>query len=162
MIPMYRQAPFGGLLIFIFLNGFGSLAGAFLIPFVRAGIAHLGLIIFGARKGFLPTFKAMSYGGIVMLLYGMALSILQGLFYYFHPLILEPSDMTLAFWMFLLRIVVLSLVGLLHTLVVEIIAINRLQGISKPRAFLGIIFMPFILFILFFGTFMLIGMLAAI
>jgi len=149
MLPYYLTLPLGNfMLLFILASIFLGIPFAFAMPFIRSGLAHLGLMILGAKKGFLQTFKSMSYGGIIMLLYGPISSTFQGIFYYITGADMSSPDVDIGYFIFFVVVMLISLAGLIHTLIVETIAVSKLQEMSYARSFFGIIMIPALLFVL--------------
>jgi hypothetical protein len=148
-----------------------TLALVFLTPFISAGIAHLGLMIFGVRTEYINTFKPISYSVIPGAAYSIILLIISFIFYTVFPVMdkvhMATVTKTGAIWVFLGFIIILIAVSLaqrIHVLVTEIIGIAYYHRISRWRAFFGLIIIPVIisllmilvmfLLFLFFGFFL--------
>jgi hypothetical protein len=153
---MMKISDMGPLLLFIEVFGmFISISFAFAIPFIIAGLSHLGLLIFGARKGFLNTFKPVAYSGMIYVIYGLMTAVLSSIAYLLYPSgladakssglsYLSSAPIPAAFLGSL--VIVVTFAGWIHFIAVDTIGVARFHGISKTRAFFGIIIVP--LFIL--------------
>jgi hypothetical protein len=124
---------------------------AFAIPFVSAGIDHLGVLtIGGGKKGYFNTFKPATYSMIVGMIYGLVMMVVGYILTLVQPINLTSGLATTAdiSFMGLMRMIpvsyfiwygLISIISTVHTLYIEVIGIAKFQGISKGRAFLAII-----------------------
>ncbi len=152
-IPLLLRFSDAGLLL-IFIELFGliiSIGFGFAIPFVSAALSHTGLLILGAKKGFYNTFKPVSYSGIIFVIYGLIIAAIKSVSYIFYPgnitdfqsyigLLFDKAPGPLAFLEIL--VITITIAGWIHLIVAETIGVSRFQGISRARAFFGIILVP--------------------
>jgi len=124
---------------FIFTTLIAGIVAAFVVPFIGGGIAHLGILIIGGRKGFFNTFKPVTYGGLVMIIYGVVSSIISGV-----ALLISPGSAPI------IGVIVggVSVIGIIHTLVVQTMGVSKSQSLSTGKAFFGLILIPLIMVIL--------------
>jgi hypothetical protein len=102
-----------------------------LTVFISAGVLHLFLMVVGARKGYIQTFKVVCYASTPMMLLG--------------PFGLFDSVPIVG------RLVI-TLVGLvlgIYVLVIEVVGVRVLHKISTGRAILGTVILPILLGIIF-------------
>ena len=137
-IPTLLSLP--GLAIWVsFLTAiFVGVVYAFVGPFIISGIMHLGILIVGGRKGFFNTFKAATYGTLVVVGYGLVTSIITNLF-----LLLDLYGTAANIFIFFP-----ILIGSIHMLITQSIGVSMFHLISRTRTFFGIILVPMVLFIL--------------
>jgi len=157
-IPILLRTPDIGPLLIIFqvFSLFLGIGFAFALPFISSGIAHLGLLIFGAKQGYYNTFKAISYSGIVYVIYGIITSIISGYINLNFTSELNDPSQFLDFLtsgkfgpviILIVIIIVITLISWIHVLIVTTIGVAKFQQISRARAFFGIIIVPVIIFI---------------
>ncbi|MEM7815720.1 MAG: Yip1 family protein, partial [Candidatus Aenigmatarchaeota archaeon] len=108
---------------------------AFIATILGAGLIHIFVYIFGGRKGFHQTYKA--------LMYSTAPSILFGVFLMLWVFVLFSSPE------YILFAISLFLIPILWSLIIAIKGVSKLQEISGFRAAMGILTLPLIIFILF-------------
>jgi len=138
-VPIYLSQEMVYLIIFGILGTLFHIAYAFALPWVAAGVAHLGLLIFGAKQGYYNTFKPVSYAGIVYIIYGMISSTISAIF-----ALVNPAEAEIYIGFIALGI---ALASIAHILVIEVIGVAKFQQISYLRAFLGVIFIPTIILV---------------
>ena len=114
---------------------FGSLAG----PFISSGINHLGVMIFGGKNGFFNTFKPTTYAMGISSLYGIISFVIFSISGLISPLSSIIGT--------ILNIVII-IIGAIHAIYAQVIGISKFQNMSGGRAFLGIIIISLILFVL--------------
>lgn len=117
-----------------------SILFSLLAVFIGSFLVHLGVLIFGGKKGYYNTFKPVGYGMILSAIYGVILGAINLVLYWLFSVDLYVS---VPFLMFIVSIWIL-----IHVLYAYIIGIAKFQKITKLKAFLGIIIVPIILFIL--------------
>ena len=139
-IPIYYGAPEFNLLEFILRTLLFSVGYAFLGPFIVGAVAHLGILILGGKKGFFNTFKALTYGTLVVVSYGMVSLIISGI------IVVSGIGVSMALANSIILIILLT--GSVHMLITQSIGVSTYHSISRIKAFLGIIFIPIILFII--------------
>ncbi|MBN2459161.1 YIP1 family protein [Candidatus Woesearchaeota archaeon] len=152
-IPSALQQPTGGLAVVFSFFGIAVAAGiGFAIPFISSGINHLGVLIFGGRKGYYNTFKPTTYAMVIGVVYGFFINIANFILSIVQPLELPATPpasfsgmISLIPVSYLAVNAVLYLASMVHTLYTQVIGISRYQGISKLRAFLAIMLMMLIM-----------------
>ena len=134
LLSLQRLAIWMSLLTAIFFG----VVYAFVGPFIISGIMHLGILIAGGRKGFFNTFKAATYGTLVVVGYGLVTSIITNAF------------LLLAFYGIVANVFIFLpiIIGSIHMLITQLIGVSIYHSISRTRAFFGIILIPMVLFIL--------------
>jgi len=126
------------------LSLFISVALGFALPFIAAGLSHLGLLMFGARQGFFNTFKPMTYTGLIYIVYMIPATII-GAVVGIVGIYSEVSIFVMPIFAFLnYGIMILAII---HVLIVDTIGVAKFQQISYVRSFFGIVLIPFILLI---------------
>ena len=137
-----------------------TLAFAFAIPFISSAIAHLGVLIVKGKKGFINTFKPVTYAMVIGMIYSTLLILIIAV-----TLILKPinfNDFTAAaqslslLWQLILPYLIIlnpalairNLITFMHVLYAEVVGIAFFQNISKWRAFLAVFVIPIALMIL--------------
>ena len=135
----------------------------FIIPFVAAGIIHLGVLIFKGKEGYYNTFKPVAYAMTIGSVYSLLSSIVSAIASWFNP-VTDFSDLqsinqvqnTAA----IALIAIIGLISLIHVLYAHVLGISNYQNLTTMRAFLSVILIPLILIILvavLFGTAVLLG-----
>ncbi|MBI2105713.1 YIP1 family protein [Candidatus Woesearchaeota archaeon] len=117
-----------------------SIIYAFIGPFIAGVIAHLGILILVRGRSFFSTFKAITYGLIVMTGYGVLAYLIMSIMYLASPNSADISG-------FIIDII--TIIGVVHMLIAETIGVSRYHSISKGKAFFGIILIPLIILIIF-------------
>ena len=132
------------ILIYIFGLIFSILI-SFIIPFITAGISHLGVMLLKGSKGFLETFKAVTFGTIVFIPYWMASLIVLSFapltksLYFNYLMLLNP---------YALFGITSFIIGLIHSTYVEVIGISQYHKISKLKALVAILVIPIIIILI--------------
>jgi len=119
---------------------------SFALPFVYGGVIHLGVLIFGGKQAYFNTYKAVTYGSVIGLLYNLLISPLGG-FLSLQTLSTQNFVLLLSSPAFIF-LIALFLVQLVHSLYFFTIGLSKFQKISKARAFLSAIIVPAVLIIL--------------
>ena len=140
-ILIYYGAPDFNLLDFILRILLFSVGYAFLGPFIVSAIAHLGILIVGGKKGFFNTFKALTYGILVVVGYGLISLIVSA--------IIVVSNVSISLVLASIIVWIILLTGSIHMLITQSIGVSAYHSISRIRAFFGIILIPILLIILF-------------
>ncbi|MBI2507551.1 YIP1 family protein [Candidatus Woesearchaeota archaeon] len=136
-IPIYYGTPV--FMLSILTGLLVGIAGAFATPFIGSFFTHLGIFIVGGRKGFFNTFKALTYGTLVVVVYGVLSSIIS-LLLFLLKVERESGSISL--------MAVISIVGVMHMLVTSAIGVSMYHSISRWKAFFGIILIPLILLVI--------------
>jgi hypothetical protein len=117
---------------------------SFAIPFVNAGIIHLGVLVYGGRKGYYNTFKPTGYALIVGSIYGILSLLITDILAIVQPIKPEvPATITLASIIgmiptsYLITFAVISVISLIHVIVTEATGISKYHEIPKWRAVLA-------------------------
>lgn len=119
-----------------------SVVAAFISPFVASALSHLGVMLFGGKKGFFNTFKPITYSLIIVAGYGIVASIIILIVFLLNPE--NPGNI-----IFTERITnFISIIGMVHTLIAETIGVSMYHSISRGRALFGIILVPLVLLVL--------------
>jgi hypothetical protein len=153
---------------FMFQIGF-----AFAIPFISAGITHLGVMIVKGKQGFFNTFKPVAYAGVVSSIYIVISSIALSVHDLIYPtdwhFIAENLSLNNIPWGYMILAGVIGIASLIHTVYVEVVGISRFQKLSVGKSLLATLIIPililiavgiiFLIIITLFGI--LIGFLAA-
>ena len=136
-IPIYYGTPvfMASILIGLLLGIIAAFAG----PFIGSFFTHLGVLIVGGRKGFFNTFKAITYGTLVVVGYGVLSSIISLLLFLLKLDGESASIMLMS---------VISIIGVVHMLVTSTIGVNMYHSISRWKAFFGIILIPLVILII--------------
>ena len=132
-----------------------SIGLAFLVPFVIAGIIHLGVLIFRGKQGYYNTYKPIAYSLVITVIYTVISTIVSLILNLIHPitntadltnpaLLLQDKNVILMLAIYL-TILVLSLI---HSLIFQAIGVSKFQKISKLRAFFAIILTVIIVIII--------------
>jgi hypothetical protein len=141
-----------------------NIALAFIIPFILGGIAHLGILIFGGKKGFFSTCKLVSYGVSLMMVYSIVFVIFMAFYNIAFPIdtsVLTALGEKMSHGNFTYgdlgflggRMVIMgifALAALIHGLYFVTLGVAKFQDMKRWKAFVGIIFFPAILMIFFF------------
>lgn len=136
-IPINRDIPQIRTIILL-IAALVGIIGAFVGPFIVGVFTHLGVLVFGGRMGFFNTFKASTYGIIVIFFYGILSSITKLIFLANPPISTFVSGLV-------------SIIGVIHMLTVQSIGVSMYHSISKARAFCGVILIPLILSVIIFA-----------
>ena len=138
---------------------FSSIAGyimniglAFLIPFVAAGITHLGVLMFRGKQGYQNSYKIVAYSFAIMGIYGMLSTIVLNIVALIAPITATDPALMIQDPNFIKSMIVfgiIALISIIHSLAFQVGGISKFQKMSKLRAFFAIIIIPLILFILF-------------
>ncbi len=120
-----------GIIIMLFIFIFSLALGAGLI-FVSAGILHLFLLIVGAKKGYLQTFKLVCYASTPIIIIA--------------PFIILNIIPFIGFMMYMF----LAFALMIYVMVIEVIAAKVLHGLSTARAVVGVVVLPLVLVLIIF------------
>ena len=146
--------------ISLIFNSIVSIGLAFLVPFVMAGIIHLGVLIFRGKQGYYNTYKPIAYSLVVVAIYSIISTIVTSILSVIYPANQLPpmtADPAVYFQTllqdknFILLLAVaftILIVSFIHSLIVQIVGISKFQKISKLKAFLSIILISIILIML--------------
>jgi len=136
--------------VFVIFALLFNIGWAFAVPFVHAGIFHLGLLILGAKQGYYNTFKPVAYSGLIYTTYVLIIAIVGLLFLPQMQALSDIEEPTIEDMgpslTYILIVLVVYLVMLAHWLTVATIGVAKFQQISHVRAFFGIIIVPLIIF----------------
>lgn len=154
--PSYTQSA-SFILPYIF--GFAFI---FVIPFISAGIIHLGVLITGGR-GYLGTFKVVTYASVIGVFYGFVLSVVElvvylasGFSYYAESI---RGNLSVGFWLMFLSIMTVFLVEMIHITVLSVIGLREIQKLSTGKAVVAAVVVPLCIFIVFIMIMFAIGLL---
>jgi len=137
-----------------------SIGLAFLVPFVMAGIIHLGVLIFRGKQGYYNTYKPVAYSLVIVAVYSIISTVLTSILSIIYPTSQLPSmtaDSTAYFqtllqdsnFVLLLAVAFTILViSFIHSLIVQVVGISKFQKISKLKSFLSVIIVSIIIIIL--------------
>jgi len=135
---------------FIALSVLFSIGLAFVSPFVISFIIHLGVLVFGGKKGYFNTFKPITYSAAISEIYQVFLVILGVIAFFtvgdlvFNGITaVSPGLLAVTVLYFLVLVI-----SLIHVLYAEIIGISKFQAMPKGKAFLSIVFVPVIILVL--------------
>lgn len=137
-IPVNLKTLGNQFLPFILTALISGIIFAFAIPFIVGILSHLGILLVGGKKGFFNTFKAITYGTIVIVGYGIISSVAESL------ILLFSSNVAISNFV----IGVISLIGVVHMLIVQSVGVSIFHSISRGKSFFGIILIPLIIFIM--------------
>ncbi len=156
-IPITLKVPDRALSIFMSIGGLiFSVGFAFAIPFIGAGINHLGVMIVGGKNKFFNTFKPSTYAMVISVVYGVAAAVLYLILDFINPIdyaALEAGTMTwqnIPFFNIVVMIII-AVVSFIHVLYAEVVGISKFQNMSKGKALLAVLIIPLILFVVIFG-----------
>ncbi|MGC9309347.1 MAG: YIP1 family protein [Candidatus Nanoarchaeia archaeon] len=157
-INSFRNGQLESSLVGIILsNAIFSLGIAFAAPFISAAIVHLGVLVFGGRKGYFNTFKPSAYSISLQEGYSLLLLIIGEIFalFIFNADLMNQlaamqtlQDFPISMLVFLIISAIIYIVALINVLYVETIGIAKFQKMSKGKAFLSIIFVPVIVLLI--------------
>jgi len=139
-IPLNKNLFGSQLFAYLLSSLVVSIIYAFIGPFIASVIAHLGILILVRGKSFFSTFKAITYGMIVIVGYGVLASIIASIMY-----LASPNSINLPGFI----VNLITIIGVVHMLIVEAVGVSRHHSITKGKAFFGIILVPLIILIIF-------------
>ena len=159
-LPLF-SSPLGGFA----LGGLGLIIPLFLVfgigftfalPFLAAGMVHLGVMMFGGKKGYFNTFKPITYAIVIGSLYTLISSIIQGVLtmtiakpIYNAPSLGFPMAGALGPSIFVYAVgIIIGLASFVHLTIIEVIGVSKYHNISKGKAFWGVIIIPLIIVML--------------
>lgn len=119
---------------------------AFALPFFASALVHLGLVFLQKDVKFFHTFRAVTYSGVIVIVYLFFMQLLNLIFLIIGINKHLPQGI-LAF-IYGGIIVLLFLIAIVHHLTAEITGLAMYHNITQIKAFLGIILVPLILSIL--------------
>lgn len=111
------------------------------IPFFLSSVTYLGVIIFNGKTKFFDVFKAVSYSGTIYAVYGTALGLISLLYSIINKEIISVQGFTGV----ILNIIFIT--GIIHTVYVQSIGINKYTNLSKIKSILAILIIPVLLFL---------------
>ncbi|MFH1710947.1 MAG: YIP1 family protein [Nanoarchaeota archaeon] len=135
-------------------NSIVSIGLAFLVPFVIAGIVHLGVLIFRGKQGYYNTYKPIAYSLAIVAVYSIISTIVSAILSIINPvnnlsttdpLLLLQNPNVIAVMAVTFTILIISLI---HSLIVQVIGISKFQKISRLKAFAAIILVTLVLVII--------------
>ena len=137
------------LIIDSFISAVFGVGAAFAFPFIGSAIVHVGVLVFGGKKGYFNTFKPITYASALGQIYNLIVIFISFLFFvsgfnFTNPALTSSSKLIF----FALLILIIYLAWLVHVIYAQIIGIAKFQKITKLRAFLSIIFIPLIIIII--------------
>jgi len=135
-------------------NAAVSIGLSFLVPFILAGIIHLGVMVFRGKQRFYNTYKPMTYSLAIVAIYSIISTVISTILSIINPvnnlsttdpLLILQNPNVIAVMAVSFTILTISLI---HSLIVQVIGISKFQKISKLRAFLAIVLVMIILAII--------------
>ncbi|MFQ5620344.1 MAG: YIP1 family protein [Candidatus Nanoarchaeia archaeon] len=130
-----------------------TMIGILVQPWVAAGISHLGVFYFKGHGAFVDTFRVLTYGFIVSLLYMIPIQLFD---------IVVRSGATPASplaWGNTIIIVIIAVIGVIHALWVEVEGFKLYHKLSTGKSIVCVFVIPMIFAILVFLALMAIMML---
>lgn len=137
-------------IFFVFISG---IASAFALPWISAGIAHLGVLMLKGKQGFFNTFKPLTYAYTITIIYSIITIIIGIIFLVFSnqninqiteenalEILKSPANIANLTIMF-----VIGIFSLIHYLYAAITGLSIYQKITKLRAFLSLVIIPLML-----------------
>lgn len=153
-LPLISKIPTArSLLLISILGTIVSIALSFVLPFLAAGITHLGVLIMGGKEGYFNTFKPVTYAMIISAIYNIISYIISFFLNMAYPI--SPSALQQAG--FALRDIpvqhifmgiVIGIASLVHVIYAEVVGISKFQKMSKPMAFFAAIIIPLVMVII--------------
>ncbi len=131
-----------------------SMMFMFVMPFVVAGMVHLGVLIFKGKQGYYNSFKPIAYGMMIGMVYGLFTGIIFLVWNVIAPMPAQfPLNSPLSFFSFnvVMRLIfgfIVGIISLVHTLYAETVGIALYQKMTNLRAFFSVILIPVILLVL--------------
>src|SRR3989344_7000589 len=117
---------------------------AFAVPYVGSALMHAGVWIFEVRQGYFNTFKPVTYGFVLYLIYNLFSVLTTGIMQLVKPIYPgTPYSQTHATVIVVIA-GLFALTGSIIALSTQTIGASLYQKISKGKAFLGIILIPLI------------------
>jgi hypothetical protein len=139
-----------GLWFVVFSVGF-----SFAVPFVNAGVVHLGVLMYRGRKSYFNTFKPEAYAMVVGMIYGMIFYVANFILWLVAPFeITESTVQSLTGILnsipvsYYVVYILLFIISLVHTLYIEVIGVAKFQEMNKGRSLLAILTPRIILLLL--------------
>ena len=125
---------------------------AFAVPFIAAGVVHLGVLMFKGKKDYYTTFKPIAYSLFISIIYGSLATLVYEIINTFlpAPIIVESISEIMPHFV---SGVVIGVIGMIHVLYTQTIGISYYHQLSKIKAFLAVIIVPLIV-VLFFSILM--------
>jgi hypothetical protein len=144
---------------FIVFSAIVSVGFAFASPFIVSAVIHLGVLIFGGKKGYFNTFKPITYSAAISEVYQILIVILGAVvFFTFGDFAIDQvNSLSAGFIIVTLAYFVLLVISLIHVVYTEVVGVSKYQAISKWRSFLAIIFIPVIILIIGIVLFLLVS-----
>ncbi len=148
-IPLFIKSEFPRLVIFLNSVSFlWHIPMVIAIPFITAGLSYAGLIAMGGKAGYRKTFIITSYAMFVWYLYTMISTLLL------YPVYLADNASPVAD-LFQSLSALLSFIGLVHFIIIEVKGAMTYHDISWIRAFLGVFMIPLFMIAMFAAFMML-------
>ena len=152
-LPLIGKVPTArSLLLISFLGVIFSIALSFVLPFIAAGLTHLGVLIVGGAQGFFNTFKPITYAMIISAIYNIISSVISFFLNTAYPI--SPSVLEQATFAFrdipvqhTVAAIIIGLISLVHVIYAEITGISKFQKMSKMRAFVASVIIPLVMVI---------------
>jgi hypothetical protein len=115
-----------------------AIVASLVMPFVVSFLAHLGILILRGKKGYFNTFKAITYGGLIWIVYNILSTLISGIIS-----LTNPSNGPVVG----LVVGAISIVGFVHALIIQAMGVSKFHSISSGKALLGIILVPLMIII---------------
>lgn len=125
---------------------FISFMAAFAFPFFASAIVHLGLIVLQKDVKFFNTFRAVTYSGIIIIIYLFLMQLLNVVFLILG--INEHVPQNLLVFIYMAFIFILFLAAIAHHLIAEVTGLAMYHKIKQLKALFGIILVPLVLSII--------------
>ena len=149
-LPIFLK---NNLLLFAGIYGLiGAIILSFAVPFIMAGIVHLGVLILKGKNGYFNTFKPITYAMSISAFYNLISSIINGVYGWFNPISVESlvSGLAQIEQSLIIMIIgtIIGAVSLIHVLYAEISGIGFYQGLTRTKALLAAILVPVVFLII--------------
>lgn len=138
-----------GLVLFPIELILGAMA-AFAFPFFASAVIHLGVITMRVDADFLETFKAVTYAGIVLIIYLLLIQVAKVIFLvlgispYVNEMLVNIINAMVALGLFVL--------GFFHYLIALVTGLSMYQKINWLKALFSVFFVPLMLSVVAFFT----------
>jgi len=142
---------------------------ALVVPFIAAGIIHLGVLMFGGKQGFYNTFKPATYSEVITRVYGILMIIISLIFTimlvssgtHFPTLSEKPTTEEVNTYMgaalsnpLIVANLILSgiimLISVIHSFIATVIGVAKFQKLKKGKACWAVAIIPLIIMLLLF------------
>ncbi len=128
--------------VFVPIYYFIMLVSLFISPFLSTVFTYLGLLLFAKKNDFLKTFNAVVYSDTINAPYVVLITLLAVAI----PVIFGTSGTALVISGLLTMLI--GIVVIIHVFALETIAVRNMFGLTTGRAFMSVVFVPAVLFIL--------------